>query len=114
MQEGAVNTEDPGVRKSCFRFFRELVSQLSNEVLLRFVCNSLIPKSLQSMASNLDLKDANQSRVLTEFSALVWQLKEKHPPVYQRSLETVGLAQMAPSTAKELEKCFAQVIQSSK
>lgn len=85
MSDGAIHVNDPVVKKTCIRFFRELIEQWArpNGVddgyrrgFLAFVSQSFIPGVFQSMLSqSFNARDSNQARVVSEFSNVLFSVK---------------------------------------
>jgi exportin-T len=104
MNDGAVNVDDPIVRKTCIRFFRELCSQWISPTigvdptyrcgLLMFVCQTFIPGVFCSLQRpTFDPRDANQSRVVSELAKTLSILKQEAEIFVQcvSHLQQVGL-----------------------
>lgn len=106
MTDGAVRVEDPVVKKTCVRFFRELVaSDISNtdhrQGVLEFVFAKFVPP-MMAMIAKLDPKDALQSRVFYELAVLLVAMKDASPDRFLRAISSFGPAgNMA--TVKEME-----------
>lgn len=108
MSNGAIQVEDPVMKKSCLVFFRELLDQWipcadgryeeaptvqPSEVLVqgmvKFFCDTLLPGMLQvflSTSSHFNVDDANHFRCLSEFSGMMEILMKRLPEVYKQEI----------------------------
>ena len=88
VKDGAVVVQDPVIKKTCLRFFRELLIQWSSDAaapqgyqsgLDVFISQSLIPGVWLSMVDPaFDERDAQQSRIVTEFAYILLSAQRKH------------------------------------
>ena len=106
MSEGAISVPDPVIRRTCIRFFRELVVQwgASNSGVvdsvyragfLSFVCQSFVPGVFQSMmmSPSFDEQDANQARVVAEFAHVLFAVKSTSVVVAESTIPANDLYQ---------------------
>jgi exportin-T len=90
MSDGAIYAADPVVKKSCLRFFRDLIDQWAGSSatntgqdvyrrgLLTFVCQTFVPGMVQSMLSpSFDERDAMQARNVSDFASVLVSIKTK-------------------------------------
>jgi hypothetical protein len=88
MSDGAIYAADPVVKKSCLRFFRDLIDQWAGpnangqdfyrRGLLTFVCQTFVPGMLQSLLSpSFDETDAMLSRTVSDFASVLISVKTK-------------------------------------
>lgn len=113
MQEGILNEQDPSVRRTCTRFFRELTSQwidgfvgdISKQLFFEFLRQKFIPEIVLFMVSpNFDEKDAMQSRIIGEVSELLLQLKQKECGIYEGAfLNSLGRFQITKECFREAQ-----------
>jgi len=87
MSDGAIHAADPVVKKSCLRFFRDLISQWNAQAtinghdmyrrgLLSFVCQTFVPGMLQSVLStSFDETDALQARNVSDFASVLFAIR---------------------------------------
>jgi Exportin-T len=98
MSDGAIRVADPVVKKTCFRFFRELLEQWSSSNggivgnmsivdsyrrdLCTFISEILVPGAFAGMLlPAFDVRDANQVRVVTELASVLFLIKERYSAV---------------------------------
>lgn len=136
MSDGAVLVNDPVIRKTCVRFFRELISQWTAPVtvndgvdnvyrsgLLTFFCQSFVPDVFASMMHpDFDSRDANQARVVTEYAQALSVIKfnSETAEMYQQCVGTMQSRVPFPpelqeafgraSNASEIEACLQQIL----
>jgi exportin-T len=113
MSDGAIYAADPVVKKSCLRFFRELIDQWAGATtgqdvyrrgLLTFVCQTFVPGMLQSMLSpSFDEMDAMQSRNVSDFAAVLVSIKTKNgtEEMYQTMLTNLNANGRFPANVLE-------------
>jgi exportin-T len=85
MSGGALEVEEPVIKKTCIQFFRELIDQWGPQVngancfersYIHYVYESFCPGMLKCFLSrSFDEKDAMQSRSINEFAQLLFSLK---------------------------------------
>ncbi|KAL7559196.1 hypothetical protein ACA910_013202 [Epithemia clementina (nom. ined.)] len=87
VKDGAMVVQDPIIKKTCLKFFRDLLEQWTSDAdsngfqsgLKIFVCQTLIPGVWQSMVMPaFDERDAQQSRNVNEFAHILFLIQEKH------------------------------------
>jgi hypothetical protein len=136
MSDGAIHIHDPVVKKTCIRFFRELVDQLARPNLiddgnsrgfLAFLCQIVIPGVFQSMLSrSFNERDATSARAVSEFGNVLLSIKSKSElnDLYQQCIgnmqslgpfppETVDVLRNA-SSSDGIEACLHQILGASK
>lgn len=136
MSDGAIYLDDPVVKKTCIRFFRELVNQWARPsriddgcrlCFLTFVCQTLIPGVFLSLLSrSFNERDANYARVVSEFGHTLFALKSKSETddLYQQSIGNMLASRaFAPepldvlknvSSSEGIEECLNQILSVSK
>jgi len=138
MLDGAVHIQDPTVKRTCVKFFRELVNQwgdVQDDVYRRgfrtYVSQFLVPGMLESfMDPSFDVRDAMQVRSLTEFSHVLFGIKSNYgDELYQQSLiaqltAILGGPSSVPSdvlnflrgasSAADIDKCMRELLQALK
>ena len=90
MSEGALNVQEPILKKTCIMFFRELVDQwaadgrMPNEQVAvhrgfnQFIGDTIVPGLIKSILdSSFNEKDAMQARSVTQVAKLLSVLREK-------------------------------------
>lgn len=94
MSDGAINVQDPVLKKSCIMFFRELVEQWAADGsmpsehlalqrgLVQFVSETVVPGLIKSMLDpSFDETDAMQARNVAQLAKLLAVLREKRGAV---------------------------------
>ncbi|KAG7348477.1 hypothetical protein IV203_017182 [Nitzschia inconspicua] len=124
MSDGAIQVEDPVMKKSCLVFFRELMDQWivingetypevctaepSNNIvmgLVNFFCDTLLPGMLQVFLSTtipFMIDDANSFRCLAEFSGMLEILKKRLPEIYNRDVVVSRFSFLAGGVAPQV------------
>ena len=120
MSEGAINVEDPLMKKTCLIFFRLLLNQwvgIANDGNINslhsggapdyvvhgyvtFICNVLIPGMLQfflRVDDNFNINDANYYRLLVEVAGMLEILKSRLPD----SLGRIAIQMQLPPSITE-------------
>ena len=143
MSEGAISVEDPLMKKTCLTFFRQLLDQWvttentqandrSNPILypppdhvvqgyIQYICGTLIPGMMQVFLQrnvNFNINDANNFRLLFEFSTILEILKTRLPEdVVDQTILRLGLPPeliegiRSAGTHKEFEISLKDLIQ---
>jgi len=133
MSEGATLVHDPIIRKTCVRFFREIVSQWTSAKvgvdptyrsgLLSFFCQFFVPDFFVAiMHPEFDERDANQARVVTEYAHSLSAIKcnSETADMYIQCIRTMQSRAPFPpelldsferaSNASEIESCLQQIL----
>jgi hypothetical protein len=111
VSDGAVRVTDPVVRKTCLRFFRELLEQFSQQStntiniddyrrgLFVFVSQSLVPGVFSSLLSHpWNPKDANQASMIAEFGRLLSAVKAFSQSDESYRQFVTGMSSIVPSS----------------
>ena len=132
MSEGAIRESDPVVKKTCIRFFRELVDQwagrsdndLYRRGLMNYVSQSFVPGIIHViMEPSFDERDALQARNVSELASVFFLIKMRSDTedyfthgvlaalngggrVPANILEAFRTA----SSAKEMESCLHEML----
>jgi Exportin-T len=131
MSDGVIRVKDPTVKKSCFRFFRELLMQWSSAStdlasattpvpdsyrhnLCTFLNKVLIPGVFDCILNpSFDVRDANQARMIHEFANLLFIIKSKYSTLpsesyYQQCIyqQVTGQQQSSESLSSEIIHAF--------
>jgi exportin-T len=139
MSDGAIYVNDPVIKRTCARFFRELVdiwagpASSEGELAYRrsfmaFTCHTFVPGVFQSMMDPMfDENDALQARIVTEFAHVIYLIKSKSESdeLYQHgvlsSLDGTGrirpddmIALRNVSSVSDVERCMRAVFHNSK
>jgi hypothetical protein len=134
MSDGAVYVTDPIVQKTCVKFFREWLEQLTNENtelnryrrgFLVFCGQTFLPGLLHVLLSpSFDHRDAMQARVVAELAGVLYgwasqvtdndalELTSRIPALADNS--NVAVALRAVGSAKDAETWLTQIFQSYK
>jgi exportin-T len=132
MSGGALDVEEPVIKKTCIQFFRELIDQWGPQVngangfersYIRYVYESFCPGMLKCFLSpSFDETDAMQSRSINEFAQLLFSLKTSRGAdeftqcVIVGCLQKIGCpphvldAFQTASEAKQVELCLKETI----
>lgn len=95
MCEGAVYVNDPVIKRTCTKFFRELLDQWASPApngedvyrrgFVAFVAQTFVPLMLENILSpGLDERDAMHARNVGEFAQILWLLRSQKDSVYQQ------------------------------
>jgi hypothetical protein len=134
MSDGAVYVTDPIVQKTCVKFFREWLEQLTNQNtelnryrrgFLVFCGQTFLPGLLHVLLSpSFDHRDAMQARVVAELAGVLYgwasqvsdndalELTSRIPALADNS--NVAVALRAVGSAKDAETWLTQIFQSYK
>ena len=115
--QGAVEHADAAVRKTCIKFFQELLLKWAAQdkeqvdkdqhynTLLSFVCQCFVPGFLKLVLSkSFDKNDANNARGLSEFCVILDELKSnpKSKALYSSTLASACHGLSMPQTVYEV------------
>lgn len=113
MSDGALNAENPLMKKTCIQFFRELVDQWGHGVngvngverdFVRYVYERFCPGMLKLLlAPSFDEKDAMQARCISEFAQLLMSLKRARGVEEFNQCVVVGCLQKAGTPSQLLD-----------